>query len=259
MSTGPLPVDQAEVVIVKALNKHQTKTIVDNFLLPPPFDDPLSKWNLWNDLDSVKAIIVGILHARSRLDFNRLAAILQARNPTAYGQMTSTDVEFVFSWLRNNPDAPKNPYKLVFDQLDKEDGSKGGSNVFACMRASVLLGQLESEAGIPRAKEEAHLRMDVLKAVAKSLKRWDARIKKRDAKIRREQRKAEHAKESAEKSAEVEVEVQLVSRDKEREGGAGADANCEEEPVVMGRSSKFLSGDDSADAIKGSLHAGSVC
>ena len=257
MSPGPLPVDQAEVAVVIALNKHQTKTIVDNFLLPPPFDDPLSKWNLWNDLDSVKAIIVGILHARSRLDFNRIGGILQARNRTAYGQMTSTDVEFIFSWLRNNPDAPNNPYKLVFDELDKEDGSKGGSNVFACMRASVLLGQLESEADIPRAKEEAHLRMDVLKAVAKSLKRWDARIKKRDAKIRREQRKAEQAKESAEKSEKL--EAQRVSRDEEREGGAGAEEKCEEESVVTGRSSGLLSRDDSADAIKGSLHAGPVC
>lgn len=130
-----------------------SKTIIRQLPPPPPtFDETLCRWNLWSDLGNVKAIVIGLLHADSKLGTNKLAAILHARNPSVYGTRTSRDVELIFSWLSKNPDVPSHPCKEVVHMCDKDNDS---SNVYASMRTSILLGLLESEGGIPGAKEKA--------------------------------------------------------------------------------------------------------
>lgn len=112
---------------------------------------------------SLAAIIVGLPHADSQLDPEKLSPIFRARNQPAYGIMTTKDVESIVSWLRSNPDVPDNPYKSTIRKDDKEDESSIG---FPCMRASVSLGLFKTESGIPRAEERAHERMDTLKCSA---------------------------------------------------------------------------------------------
>lgn len=174
----------------------QAKRISDNMLPPPPSYDPFVKWNLWSDPDTVNDIIVGILHADSRLDANKIAEILRARNPTAYGTMTDVDVGSIFSWLRNNPDAPNNPYNVVFDKKDGVNGPWVCSHIHACMRASIALSLLEQEGGVPYAKERAHERMETLKDDEDTYLQLDAFTK--DTR-EREQREAEQEKHMEEK------------------------------------------------------------
>lgn len=76
------------------------------------------------------------------------------------------------------------------------------SNVYACMRASVSLRLLETEAGIPAAKKKAHKMMGKLKYSAKILKNMDAGIQR--VRKEKQQREAEQEKETAEKSKEME-------------------------------------------------------
>lgn len=195
----------AQAAIYATINRYrcQERQFPNGFVLRPPLDDPLPKWNLWNDLDCVKAIIIGLLHSDSELGPDALAAILHARNPSAYGDMTGKDVELIFSWLRNNPEAPKNPYKTMFNR-QPEDEAK--SNVYVVTRASILLGLLETEAGIPRATEKAQERMAALVFSAKVLDEWDAMIKEvKDKEERDAEQERERKQESAEKSKETET------------------------------------------------------
>ena len=191
----------------------QERELSDHFVLPPPAEDPLPKWNLWTDLDSVKVIIIGLLHSDSDLGPDNLAAILHARNPSAYGNLTGADVESVFSWLRNHPDAPDNPYKAMFN---KQPGDDATSNVYVVMRASILLGLVETEAGVPRAKEKAQERLGALKYSADVLDMWTTLIG--DAK-ERQAREAEQRQQQRQGSAEKveETETQRVNADEETE------------------------------------------
>ena len=228
-TTQPSP-EQTSVYGQIARFRCQERELSDNFVLPPPAEDPLPKWNLWTDLDSVKVIIIGLLHSDSDLGPDQLAAILHARNPSAYGNLTGGDVESIFSWLRNNPDAPDNPYKTIFN---KQPGDDATSNVYVVMRASILLGLVETEAGVPRAKEKAQERLGALEYSADVLDMWNTLI--RDAKERQareaeqqqqQEQKPEPEQKQEQESAEKveETETQRVNADEEtKEETAGTD------------------------------------
>ena len=60
----------------------------NNLLLPIPLNDLLPKCLLWNQLNSVNTIIIGLPHAHTELDPGNPIPSLRARNPPAYRAIT---------------------------------------------------------------------------------------------------------------------------------------------------------------------------
>lgn len=122
----------------------------------------------------------------------------------------------MFSWLRSNRDAPDNPYDFMFHKPNRANGAKEISLVLAEMRSSVLLGLLETEAGVAGATGRAHERMEYLKKAGRVVKEWDSDIKM----IRKEERQKAKA-EKAEGSSNMEEEG--VKADEKKDGSAGTE------------------------------------